>query len=324
MVALPDDSTATGPGIEADQRSGQADPDGKFRRQASAFRDVIAPGHERFPPEKGRYVLYVCATCPWAHRALIMVKLKGLEEFVDVVWLHWELGEKGWYFKEVDNSPAKDPYYGFTYLREFYFRANPDYDKRFTVPMLWDRKLETIVNNESSEIIRILNTAFNELLPADKAAIDVYPEDLRPEIDEINEWVYNTVNNGVYKTGFAQTQEAYDENVYPLFASLERLETILSDGREFLLGSRLTEADIRLYVTIIRFDAAYFTLFRCNIKMIRYEFPHLQNWLMHLYYDFPTVFKETTFLEQLKKGYSGVQKIELVPAGPVPLMMPRE
>lgn len=143
MPALPDDPNSKGPGVEVDQRTKQADVDGKFRRQAAAFRDVIAVGDAKFQPEKGRYVLYISAVCPWAHRALIMVKLKGLEEFIDVVWLHWVLGEKGWFFEEVDNSPAKDPYYGFKYLREFYFKADPSYDKRFTVPMLWDRKYET-------------------------------------------------------------------------------------------------------------------------------------------------------------------------------------
>ncbi|KAK9459602.1 glutathione S-transferase [Lipomyces oligophaga] len=248
-----------------------------------------------------------------------MIKLKGLEEYVEVIWLHWELGPQGWFFKEVDNSSAKDPYYGFTYLREFYFKADPDYDKRFTVPMLWDRKYETIVNNESSEIIRIFNTGFNHLLPADKAEIDVYPTALRPEIDEINEWIYNTVNNGVYKTGFATTQEAYDANVYPLFKSLDRLEKLLSDGREFIMGSVLTEVDIRLFPTIVRFDAAYFTLFRCNIRMIRFGYPNLNKWFCHLYYDFPEVFMETTFPEQFRAGYATVVN-GIVPAGPEPLI----
>ncbi|KAK9450635.1 glutathione S-transferase [Limtongia smithiae] len=252
-----------------------------------------------------------------------MLKLKGLEDFISVVWLHWALGEKGWYFKEEDNSPAEDPYYGFKFLREFYFRADPGYDKRFTVPMLWDLKHETIVNNESSEIIRIFNTAFNDHLPADKAAIDVYPEDMRGEIDEINEWVYNNINNGVYKTGFAATQEAYDENVYPLFESLDRLEELMSDGREFVLGSRMTEVDIRLFVTLIRFDAAYFTLFRTNIRMIRYGYPRLERWLLHLFYDMPTIFQETTFIEQFKKGYATTKPDSVTPAGPLPLIMPR-
>ncbi|KAK9375641.1 glutathione S-transferase [Lipomyces chichibuensis] len=321
--AFPDDKTAKGPGVDADQRKEQADKDGKFRRQSSSFRDVISADHSKFKPEKGRYVVYVVATCPWAHRALLMRKLKGLEEFIDVVWLHWALGEKGWYFKEEDNSLAKDPYYGYTLLREFYFKADPRYDKRFTVPMLWDRKYETIVNNESSEIIRIFNTAFNEQLPPEKAVIDVYPEELLTEIDEVNEWVYDKVNNGVYKTGFATTQEAYDETVYPLFESLERLDKRLSDGREFIMGSKLTEVDIRLYPTIVRFDAAYFTLFRCNIKMIRYGYPYLHKWLLHLYYDFPEIFEGTTFLEQLKKGYAST-RVGITPAGPIPLIMERQ
>ncbi|KAK9480302.1 glutathione S-transferase [Lipomyces japonicus] len=323
MPALPVDQTAKGPGVSVDQRTSQADTDGKFRRQAASFRDVIAPDHDQFKPEKGRYVLYVSAICPWAHRTLILRKLKGLDDFVEVIWLHWALGPEGWFFKAEDNSIEKDPYYGFTRLREFYFKADPGYDKRFTVPMLWDRKLETIVNNESSEIIRIFNTAFNEVISPEKAKIDVYPEHLRTEIDEINEWIYNTVNNGVYKTGFATTQEAYDENVYPLFKSLDRLDAILSDGREFLVGGQLTEVDVRLFVTIIRFDAAYNTLFKCNIKTIRYHYRHLHRWLLHLYYDFPEAFKDTTFLDQLKKGYA-TAKLTIVPAGPVPAILERE
>ncbi|KAK9453584.1 glutathione S-transferase [Dipodascopsis uninucleata] len=252
-----------------------------------------------------------------------MVKLKGLEDFIEVIWLHWVLGPKGWFFEAVDNSVDKDPYYGFKYLREFYFKADPNYSKRFTVPMLWDRKYETIVNNESSEIIRIFNTAFNHLLPKEKAEIDVYPKELRSEIDEINDWIYNTVNNGVYKTGFAATQDAYNENVFPLFESLDRLEKILSDGREFIMGSKMTEVDIRLYPTIARFDVAYFTLFRCNIRMIRYEYPNLQKWYLHLYYDFPDIFKVTTFFEQLKKGYNGLREDIPVPAGPLPMIPER-
>ncbi|KAK9367188.1 glutathione S-transferase [Lipomyces kononenkoae] len=321
--AYPDDKTAKGPGVDIDQRTHQADKDGKFRRQSSSFRDVISVDHPKFRPEKGRYVLYVNSGCPWAHRTLLMRKLKGLEEIIDVVFLHWALGEKGWYFKNEGESVAKDPYYGYTLLREFYFKADPSYDKRFTVPVLWDLKHETIVNNESSEIIRIFNTAFNDLLPPAKAAIDVYPEKLRGEIDQVNEWVYNKVNNGVYKTGFATTQEAYDENVYPLFESLGRLEKMLSDGREFVMGSKLTDVDIRLYPTIVRFDAAYFTLFRCNIKMIRYGYPNLHKWLLHLYYDLPEIFKATTFLEQLKKGYAST-RCGITPAGPIPLIMERE
>lgn len=255
-----------------------------------------------------------------------MRKLKGLEEYVDVVWLHWKMGPKGWFFEAVDNSTDKDPYYGFKYLQDFYFKAKPDYDKRFTVPMLWDKKLETIVNNESSEIIRNFNTCFNAYLPLDKAKLDFYPEELRADIDAIDELIYNTVNNGVYKAGFATVQEAYEENVFTLFESLDKLEKILDD-REFLIGPGkgvLTEADVRLYVTIVRFDVAYHNLFKCNIKMIRHDYPNLHRWLRHLYYDFPEEFKDTTFLEQTRNGYAAVNSGAVVPAGPLPLMVPRQ
>ncbi|KAK9471716.1 glutathione S-transferase [Dipodascopsis tothii] len=321
----PDDTSAKGPGVDADQRSSQADADGAFRRQAASFRSAISsePG-SAYPPEKGRYVLYVSAICPWAHRALIVRQLLGLEEYLDVVWLHWHLGPQGWYFKDMDNSTAADPRYGFKYLRELYFLADPGYDKRFTVPVVWDTKTQTIVNNESSEILRMFNTAFDGVAPA-AAALDLYPPELRAEIDELNEWVYNTVNNGVYKTGFATKQDVYQTNVDALFASLDRLETLLA-GRDFLVGPGrgvLTEADVRLWVTVIRFDIAYYTLFRCNIRMIRHDYPNLHRWMRALYYDYPA-FGETTFPEQIKQGYANVRENAIVPAGPLPAVLPRD
>lgn len=195
--------------------------------------------------------------------------------------------EGGWHFvkpENADKEPApvsahsfdtfpgatKDKLFGSEYLSEIYYRADPDYNARFTVPTLWDTKNSTIVNNESSEVIRDLNSNFNSLLPAgEKRDLDLYPQELRKEIDELNEWVYNDVNNGVYKSGFATTQEAYEKAVVPLFAALDKLEKILSDGREFLIGGRLTEADVRLYTTIVRFDPVYHGHFKCNLGLSR-------------------------------------------------------
>lgn len=213
--------------------------------------------------------------------------------------------------------------YGFKLHRELYLKADPNYTQRYTVPVLWDKKKETIVSNESSEIIRMLYSAFDAFLPpnlreASKPNGGLYPEHLRKEIDEMNEWVYNTVNNGVYKVGFASTQEAYEEALYPLFASLDRLEEILaSNAREgkgpYLFGQHITEADIRLYPTIVRFDAAYFTLFKCNLRMIRYEYPHLHNWLRKLYWDESEetrgAFKSSTYFDHVSAVWSRKQDI---------------
>jgi len=190
--------------------------------------------------------------------------------------------------------------------------------------VLWDKKLETIVNNESAEIIRILNVAFNDQLPADKAKIDLYPEDLRAEIDETNTWVYDTVNNGVYKSGFATTQSAYEAAVKPLFESLDRLEKIL-DGKEYLVGNRLTEADVRLFTTIVRFDPVYHGHFKCNIGSIRHNYPNINLWLKRLYWN-NSAFKDTTNFEHIKTHYywshKQINPTGIVPVGPVPYIEP--
>ena len=215
-----------------------------------------------------------------------------MEGIIQLILCDFELTEKGWLFTGKHGSATKDPLYGFTSLGELYHKADPDYTGRFTVPALWDKKKETIVNNESSEIIRMFFTEFDHLLPEkDRESAHpfggYYPEHLRKEIDEINEWVYNTVNNGVYKTGFATTQDAYDANVYPLFASLDRLEKHLGEPGHspYLFGKAITEADIRLYTTLIRFDVAYHNIFKCNIKIIRHDYPRLSLWLRNLYWN---------------------------------------
>lgn len=259
----------------------------------------------------GRYHLYVSYACPWAHRTLIVRKLKGLEEFMDVSVVHPHLLEGGWHFvspENADKPPAPqsehsnetfpgataDKLYGSNHVSELYRRAEPDYNARFTVPILWDKKEKTIVSNESSEIIRDFTQAFDSALPDGEAKnLDLYPEELRGEIDALNEWVYDGINNGVYKSGFATSQEAYNKAVKGVAESLDRVEKILSDGREFLIGGRLTEADIRLYTTIVRYDPVYYVHFKCNWGLIRHDYPSINRWLKNLYWNYPA-FKETT------------------------------
>ncbi|CAN9430012.1 unnamed protein product [Alternaria alternata] len=286
-----------------------AEKDGQFRRKPSAFRSFISSDpNSEFPAEKDRYALYIHMGCPWAHRT-------------NLVRIH---EKKGW---GMSGKPGfeKEPLYGYTNLRQLYERANPDYEGRYLVPTLWDKKRQTIVNNESSEIIRMFYTEFDALIP----------EHLRESskgdkaIDAMNEWVYDTINNGVYKTGFAQSQEAYEEHVYPVFESLDRLEEHLcqSGHGPYLFGDHITEADIRLYPTLIRFDVAYFTIFKCNLKMIRYEYPQLHDWLRRLYWDESEAtnygaFKKTVDFQAYKEGYSNATKAKIVPAGPKPEIMP--
>ena len=226
---------------------------------------------------------------------------------MELIVCGFDLTSEGWLFTERDGSMPKDPLYGFTSLSQLYFKADPDYVGRYTVPTLWDKKKETIVNNESSEIIRMMYTEFDDLLPENlretsKEGGGFYPEHLRKEIDEMNEWVYHKVNNGVYKTGFATTQKAYEANLYPLFESLDRLEKHLGEQGHspYLFGKYITEADIRLYTTLIRFDVAYYNIFYCNLKMIRHDYPKLSKWLRNLYWDGGKtlnghVWKDTTY-----------------------------
>ncbi|RKP27515.1 glutathione transferase [Syncephalis pseudoplumigaleata] len=294
-----------------------ASSDGEFRRQQSSFRDFISrdPG-AKFAPEKDRYHLYVSYACPWAHRTLIVRAMKHLESVIGVSVVDYLLEEKGWKFSDPSVTPGAtlDSVNGAQYLRELYFKANPEYNGRFTVPVLWDKKTQTIVNNESSEIIRMLNTEFNEFA-AEKCDIDLYPQALRAQIDEINTWIYDTVNNGVYKSGFATTQQAYENHCGPLFESLDRIETILAKN-EFLLGSQLTEADIRLWTTIIRFDPVYHGHFKCNIKSIEKDYPHILRWARQLY-QLPNV-AGTVNMTHIKRHYYMSHR-QINPTGVVPL-----
>ncbi|KAI0760543.1 glutathione S-transferase [Fomes fomentarius] len=303
----------------------QSAADGSFQRPASSFRKSIEKGGE-FEPEKGRYHLYVSYACPWATRALIVRKLKGLEDFIDVSVVSPRMGQHGWPFANIDSFPGADadPINGAEHVKDLYFKAEPNYEGRFTVPVLWDKKRSTIVNNESSEIIRIFNSAFNDQLPAEKATIDLYPEPLRKEIDEINEWVYDTINNGVYKAGFATSQKAYEAAVIPLFESLDRLEKILT-GKDYLVGNQLTEADIRLFVTIVRFDPVYVGHFKCNIRTIRDGYPAIHLWLRKLYWN-NDAFSSTCNFEHIKTHYywshQSINPHQIVPVGPVPNILP--
>ena len=235
-------------------------PDAPFRNWVTASGDAGPSGAGGFKAEAGRYHLIVSLACPWAHRTLIFRRLKGLEGMISLSVVHWLLGERGWTFDPGPGVVA-DSVFGANELREFYVKARPDYSGRVTVPVLWDKKTGAIVNNESSEIIRMFNSAFDRV---GAAAGDYYPSDLRQEIDALNARIYATVNNGVYRAGFATTQEAYEEAFRALFETLDWLEARLK-GQRFLIGERLTEADWRLFTTLIRFDPVYFGHFKCNL-----------------------------------------------------------
>lgn len=315
-----------------------ADKDGAYRRLPSQFRNSISrePG-AKFPPDLNRYHLIVSFACPWAHRVLITRLLKGLSQALPVSVVHWHMDDKGWRFptkeellelKKGDLSVGTaDPLYGFERLKQLYFKANPEYDGRFTVPVLWDKKQETIVSNESADIIRMLNAEFNDLLPAEYAEVNLYPKELQTRIDEINDLVYDNINNGVYKTGFATSQEVYEKEVKNVFAHLDKVEQIFKSNQDkncndrFLTGTVLTEADVRLFTTIVRFDPVYVQHFKCNIGMIRYQYPYIHDWLRLLYWKIPA-FKDLTDFEHIKKHYTkshkGINPHAITPVGPVP------
>jgi len=240
------------------------------------------------------------------------------------------MDSNGWPFACVDPFPGAedDPIYNAKYIKDIYLRVEPQYQGRFTVPILFDKKTHTIVNNESSEIIRIFNNAFNDLLSEEQAKLDLYPKVLHSEIDEVNEWVYNDLNNGVYRTGFANTQSAYEQAYHRVFSALDRIEDIIaaqhSRGSSFLIGDQLTEADVRLYVTVIRFDVGYYGLFKCNKQDIRHGYPAIHRWLRNLYWNY-TAFKDTTNFDHIKTGYSSlaiVNQNRITPLGPFPNILP--
>lgn len=320
----------------------KGDKTGEFKRQVSSFRDSISrePG-ARYPPEKGRYHLYVSYACPWAHRTLIARKLKGLEGVLSYSVVHWHLGEGGWRFATADEvrsgglpgeQVVPDPLAGhedFTHLRHVYFESEPEYDARFTVPVLYDTKTRRIVSNESSEVLRMLGSEFDDLVEPKYREIDLYPADLRAAIDEAHEWIYSDINNGVYKSGFATTAEAYEANVTTLFAALDRAEAHLAAAAAegpFWFGARLTEVDVRLYVTLVRFDPVYVQHFKCNLRDVRAGYPALHRWLRHLYWRVDGFGADTTQFDHIRWHYTRSHKqinpLGITPLGPVPHILP--
>lgn len=271
---------------------------GEYDRLPRTFRDKIASDHPVFQPESGRYHLYVSYACPWAHRCLIYRTLKGLEDHITVDVVHPDLLDNGWTFDQGDNSlgATGDRLNGKKYLYEIYQSASSNISTSVTVPVLWDKKTKTIVNNESSEIIRIFNSAFNGLTGNED---DYYPEALRSEIDSLNDLIYPNINNGVYRSGFAKSQEAYDSAIHGLFETLEILEKRLAH-RHYLLGDQITEADLRLVPTLLRFDSVYHTHFKCNLKKIS-EFPNLNRYLNR--FEKMAAVASTTHREHIKRHY---------------------
>lgn len=295
------------------------DEKGGFVRQISSFRNWITPdgrpgptGEGGFAAEKGRYHLYVALICPWASRTLIARKLKALDDVVTVSVVEPSLTDQGWRFGDYPGADH-DLLNGATYAHELYTRADPHYTGRATVPVLWDRKKQTIVNNESADIVRMFNSGFGALA---SLHYDLYPDDLRAEIDRLNDALYSHLNNGVYRAGFATTQQAYKEAFGDVFGMLGRLEARLADGAMWLVGNRLTESDIRLFVTLVRFDAAYHGLFKCNLRRIA-DYPNLSLYLERML-NIEGV-AETVNLNHIKHGYYSIKALNpngIVPIGP--------
>lgn len=351
--------------------------DGAFKRQVSSFREVISPTHPVFKPAKNRYWLYVSLACPWAHRTLITRVLKGLTSVIGVSVVHWHMDEKGWRLlkgsqEAMDDSkfysPAGgiasaaqdhsvahgklfndsarlfedatfDPNQQFERLSQFYFKQDPNYSARYTVPLLWDTKTDSIVSNESADIIRIFSSGvFDEFVDEQYKSVNLVPSKLESQIDEFNGWVYDNINNGVYKTGFAEKSAVYEEEVVNVFSHLDKVEGILKkkyqeleskyhDDREsilahyFVVGDQLTEADVRLYPTIARFDPVYVQHFKCNLRTIRNGYPHINLWLKNLYWNHDA-FRLTTDFDHIKLHYTrshpNINPKGITPLGPKP------
>lgn len=295
------------------------DAKGGFVRQNSQFREWVGSS-EHFPAKSGRYHLYVALTCPWASRVLALRRLKGLESLISVSVVEPILSDEGWRFGDFPGATGADPLHGARYLHELYTRADPTYTGRATVPLLWDKVADTAVNNESADLVRMLNTAFNPLLPPERAAVDLYPPAQQPDIDAFNDWLYPRVNNGVYRVGFATTQQAYDEALGELFAALDQLERRLGESGPYLFGERITESDIRLFVTLIRFDIAYVGAFKANLRTLA-EYPALAAYTRRLY-EHPDIHRTVDF-RHIKHGYYSIRALNpsgIVPAGPARIL----
>ena len=292
---------------------------GEFIRQDSQFRNWVTPngqpgptGEGGFAAEPGRYHLYVSYACPWAHRTLIFRKLKKLQDIISVNVVHPDMEPEGWNFTDYPGATG-DTLYQFKYMYEAYALAQPDYSGIVTVPVLWDKQRHTIVNNESSEIIRMFNQAFDTW---GDATLDLYPEPLRADIDAINDLVYDNINNGVYRVGFARNQRAYEDAFDALFAALDEIDDRLATQR-YLVGQQITEADWRLFVTLVRFDAVYVGHFKCNLRRIA-DYPNLSNYLRELY-QIPGI-AETVNFSHIKQHYyyshTDINPTRIVPKGP--------
>lgn len=293
--------------------------DGKFERDQAGFRNWVTSdglagpsGEAGFKAEAGRYHLYVSHACPWAHRTMIFRSLKGLEEMISISVVNWIMKEDGWTFADGDGV-VSDPIHNVDFMHQVYTAAKADMTGRVTVPVLWDKQTNTIVSNESSEIIRMFNCAFENTGAKDG---DYYPEELRDKIDQINERVYHTVNNGVYKSGFATTQAAYEEALVPLFESLDWLDDILENSR-YLAGDQITEADWRLFTTLVRFDPVYVGHFKCNLKRIA-DYKNLPGYIRELYQIEGVA--ETVHMDHIKGHYyeshGMINPTGVVPMGP--------
>ena len=303
--------------IENWQPVQKADEKGRFVRQVSSFRNWITPdgsagptGEGGFEAEPGRYRLYVALICPWASRTLIARKLKGLDKVIPVTVVNPVISAQGWQFGGYDGA-QDDPLFGARYMHEIYTRAEPHFTGRATVPVLWDMKRNVMVNNESADILRMFDTAFERLVPSD---LRLYPADLAAEIDALNPVIYDKLNNGVYKAGFASSQEAYDEAVAGVFDTLDMLEDRLTG--DYLFGDRLTETDIRTFVTLIRFDAAYHGLFKTNLRQIA-DYPRLSAFQQRIL-DLPGV-RETVNMDHITRGYYSIKALNptgIRPVGP--------
>jgi len=290
-----------------------SDESGNYDRLVRTFRDTISQKSARFKPEENRYHLYVSYACPWAQRTLIYRELKSLQKIISVSVVHPDMLEDGWVFDPSFPGATVDHLFDSTFLYENYLRAQGDVTTSVTVPILWDKKLNTVVNNESSEIIRIFNSAFDDLT---KNTDDYYPMAYRDEINRFNELIYEPINNGVYKCGFAQTQRAYDQAITELFSALDYLDNHLA-GKDFLVGPSLTEADIRLIPTLLRFDLVYVTHFKCNLKRIK-DYKNLSRYTKNLY-GLPAI-KTTTNFDHIKRHYyyshEMINPFRIIPKGP--------
>ena len=293
--------------------------EGEFKRMESFFRNWITPdgksgptGNAGFMAEADRYHLYVSEACPWAHRTVIFRKLKKLENIIGISYVEPDMLDDGWTFST--RGKYQDDLYGFRYAYELYQKADSNFTGQITVPILWDKKSKTIVNNESSEIIRMLNTAFNAFTDN---KTNYYPEELQKQINIINQPIYENINNGVYRCGFASTQNAYDKAFARLFKQLDATEELLSTQR-YLLGERITEADWRLFTTLVRFDAVYVGHFKCNLKRIS-DYPNLSNYLRELY-QIPGI-AETVDINYIKRHYyyshTSINPTQIIPEGPL-------